>query len=78
VRGVKVLLGFSWNPPVSKFRRIAPYFLIGPISGPLVAGVVINWRDGRRVLAGMYGVVLAQYLILLPMLTTHYGLTAFH
>lgn len=63
---------------MSKFRRLAPYFLIGPISGPLVAGVVINWRGGRPVLAGMYSVALAQYLILLPMLATHYGLTAFH
>ena len=63
---------------MSKFRRLAPYFLIGPISGPLVAGVVINWRDGRRVLASMYGVALAQYLFLLPLVAAHYGMTVLH
>lgn len=60
---------------MSRLKRIAPYFLIGPISGPLVAGVVINLRDGRPVLAGLYGVLLAQYIVLLPALVAKLGLS---
>jgi hypothetical protein len=60
---------------MSSLKRIAPYMLIGPISGPLVAGIVINWRDGRPGLSAMYGVFLIQYVILLPLLTAKLGLS---
>jgi len=53
---------------MARFKRIAPYLLLGPISGPLLAGVVINYRDGRKVLAGLYAVALVQYFVLLPSL----------
>jgi hypothetical protein len=59
---------------VSRFKRLAPYFLVGPISGPLLAGVVINWRGGRPVLAGLYTIALIQYAILLPALVARLGL----
>jgi len=59
---------------VSRFKRLAPYFLIGPISGPLVAGVVINLRGGRPVLAALYTIALIQYVILLPAITAKLGL----
>lgn len=59
---------------MSRFRRLAPYFIIGPISGPLLAGVVINLREGRPVLGGLYAVALAEYSILLPLLVGHFGL----
>lgn len=59
---------------MSRLKRLAPYFLIGPISGPLVAGVVINLRDGRPMLAGLYGVLLIQYIVLLPALVAKLGL----
>ena len=58
----------------SRLRRIAPYFLIGPISGPLLAGVVINFREGRPVLASLYAIALVQYVILLPAVLTRMGL----
>ncbi len=60
---------------MSRLKRLAPYFLIGPISGPLVAGVVINLRDGRPMLAGLYGVLLIQYIVLLPALVAKLGLS---
>ena len=60
---------------MSTLKRIAPYMLIGPISGPLVAGIVINWRSGRPVLAGMYGFFLVNYAVLLPLLTAKLGLS---
>ena len=60
---------------MSRLKRLAPYFLIGPISGPLVAGVVINLRDGRPMLAGLYGVLLIQYIVLLPTLVAKLSLS---
>ena len=58
----------------ARLKRIAPFFLAGPISGPLLAGVVLNLKDGRPVLAGMYAVLLAQYTFLLPALIAKLGL----
>ena len=60
---------------MSRFKRLAPYFLIGPISGPLLAGVVHNLRGGRPVLGVMYAVALAEYAVLLPSLMTKMALT---
>lgn len=59
---------------MSRFKRLAPYFLIGPISGPLLAGVVINYRDGRPVLGTLYAILLVQYVILLPTLVAKLGM----
>ena len=59
---------------MSRLRRLAPYFLIGPISGPLLAGVVINFREGRPVLSGLYAFALLQYAILLPVITAKLGI----
>ena len=62
------------GPPLSKLKRLAPYFLIGPISGPLLAGVVINLREDRPVLAGLYAIALIQYVVLLPTVVARLGL----
>ena len=59
---------------MSRFKRLAPYFLIGPVSGPLLAGVVINFRGGRPILAALYGIALIEYAILLPALIAKLGL----
>jgi hypothetical protein len=59
---------------MARFRRLAPYFLIGPISGPLFAGVVINFRAGRPVLATLYAIALVQYALLLPYLVAKLGM----
>ena len=58
---------------LKSLRRVAPYFLIGPVSSPLVAGVVINFREGRPVLGSLYAVLLAQYVVLLPAVTARLG-----
>jgi len=62
---------------VSRFKRLAPYFLIGPISGPLLAGVVHNFQGGRPILAGLYAIALVEYTLLLPVLVAKFGLKAF-
>lgn len=59
---------------MSRIKRLAPFFLIGPISGPLLAGVVFNFQGGRPVLAAMYGVALAEYTFLLPYAVAKLGL----
>ena len=47
---------------------------IGPISGPLIAGVVFHLKDGRPVLAGLYAVALVEYVVLLPTLVAKMGM----
>jgi hypothetical protein len=61
---------------LSRLKRIAPFFLLGPVSGPLLAGVVFNLRDGRPVLAALYGLALLEFVFLLPVLTAQFGLRA--
>ncbi len=50
----------------SRWRRLAPFFLVGPISGPLLAGVVFNFRGGRPLLGALYAMALAEFVVLLP------------
>ena len=54
--------------PVARAARLAPFFLIGPISGPFLAGVLFNFRDGRPVLGSLYAIALALYLMVLPVM----------
>ncbi|MDD3836666.1 MAG: hypothetical protein PHG43_02385 [Phenylobacterium sp.] len=59
-------------PPRRTFKqhafRVAPFMLLGPITGPLVAGVVLNLKDRRPVLAGMYAVLLVELTLAAPLL----------
>lgn len=55
-------------------KRLAPFFLAGPISGPLLAGVVLNFRNGRPVLGSLYAIALAEVAIFLPLITAKLGL----
>ena len=54
--------------------KIAPYLLLGPISGLLVAGAVFNFRDGRPIVASLYGIALVAFTILLPYVVAVLGL----
>ena len=64
-------IGFSLPPRV---KRLAPFFLAGPISGPLLAGVVLNFKEGRPVLGSLYAIALAEFTVFLPMITAKLGL----
>ena len=57
-----------------RWKRLAPFFLLGPITGPLAAGVVFNLREGRPVLATLYAVALVELTVLLPVIVGVYGL----
>lgn len=61
---------------MSRFKRLAPFFLVGPISGPLLAGVVFNFRDGRPILGGLYVIALVEYTFLLPALVAKFSVMA--
>lgn len=50
--------------------RVAPFLIAGPITGPFMAGVYFNWREGRRVLAVLYGMAAVEAIILAPWLLT--------
>jgi hypothetical protein len=49
-----------------RIARLAPFLLIGPISGPLLAGVVFNFRGGRPFLGTLYAILLVLFYVLLP------------
>ena len=59
---------------MANLRRVAPFLLLGPITGPLVAGVVFNFREGRPVLGSLYAVLLTTLTICLPLITARMGL----
>ncbi len=42
---------------------------LGPVSGPLFLRANMHWRNGDKVLAGLYGIVILQFWLLLPALT---------
>jgi hypothetical protein len=61
--------------PISpRFKRLAPFFLAGPISGPLLAGVVLNFKEGRPVLGSLYAIALAEITVFLPLITAKLGI----
>lgn len=57
-----------------RWKRLAPFLLLGPISGPLLAGVVFNYREGRPVLASLYAIALLEFVALLPLVVARLGL----
>lgn len=46
--------------------RVAPWLLIGPISGPLLHGVVYNYRHGRTAMAVCYAIAFLEFGVILP------------
>lgn len=48
--------------------RVAPFLIAGPISGPFMAGVYYNWREGRPVLASLYAIAVLEAVVLAPWL----------
>jgi hypothetical protein len=59
---------------VSRFKRLAPFFLIGPVSGPLLAGAVFNFKEGRPFLGSLYAVAFVEFVVLLPLITAKLGM----
>ena len=70
----RLVLGVPVSP---RFKRLAPFFLLGPLTGPLLAGVVFNFRE-RPVLAALYAIALVQVFVLLPTVTAMLTLNLAH
>lgn len=62
-----------WRQALIRWRRLAPFFLLGPITGPLAAGVVFNFREGRPILATLYAIALVELTALLPVIVAVHG-----
>ncbi len=58
---------------LARFKKIAPYLLFGPISGLLIYGAVYNFRDGRPIIASLYGAALVAVTLGLPYLVALQG-----
>jgi hypothetical protein len=78
VNGPRDDLTRFWELPLSGLKRVAPFMLFGPVSGPLLAGVVFNLRDGRPILAGLYAIALAEAVIFIPAITAKLSLNLLH
>lgn len=61
---------------MANLRRVAPFLLLGPITGPIVAGIVFNFREGRPVLGSLYTILLVELTICLPLITARLGIDA--
>jgi hypothetical protein len=53
---------------MQSLKRLAPYMLLGPISGPLTAASVHYFRKGEPVMGALYMLVTANVFFLLPIL----------
>ena len=62
----------------ARVARLAPFFLLGPISGPFLAGVVFNFRGGRPVLGSLYATALVLWTLLLPAMTVKAAALSIH
>ena len=52
-------------PWLSRLPRLALYFAMGPVSGPLTANLIVCLRKGRYAMAGIYGAAIVEYFGLL-------------
>ena len=57
----------------SRVKRLAPFFVLGPLTGPLVAGIVLNLRRKKPVLASMYAYLLLYGTFALPAQVVAWG-----
>jgi hypothetical protein len=60
---------------MKRWARVAPFFLIGPVSGPLLAGAIFSFREGKPVRGALYTIALVAFVVLLPTLTVSIGRT---
>lgn len=45
---------------MSRTARLLFYACLGPITGPLAAGLARSIREGRHVMAGVYGLAIVE------------------
>jgi hypothetical protein len=50
----------------ARLMRVAPFLILGPLTGPLVAGLLSNLKKGRHVMGGFYAFGIVEVLLGLP------------
>ena len=55
---------------VARMKRIAPFLLLGPLTGPLVAGLVSTLAAQRPFMASVYALGLIEVALGLPTILT--------
>ena len=58
-------------PLRGRAATVAAIAALGPVTGPLAARMVVNWRRGDRILAAMYGAAILETALLLPLIATY-------
>lgn len=59
-----------------RLRRWVPYFLLGPVTGPLAAGVVRSLRARQPLLAGLYAFAVVEAWVVLPLVAHNFAVAA--
>lgn len=59
---------------MSRFKRMAPYLLLGPVTGPLAFGLVASLRDRHPILAALYALAILEFWLVTPLLVARLGL----
>jgi hypothetical protein len=63
---VPIFMGTRSRVVMQLLKYLAPYMLLGPISGPLTAASVHYFRKGEPVMGALYVFVTLQVFFLLP------------
>lgn len=58
-------------PLRDRAAALAVIAALGPVTGPLVSRMVVNWRRGDRILAALYGAAVLETALLLPLFAAH-------
>jgi hypothetical protein len=69
-----MLVGRGSSVVMQFLKRLAPYMLLGPISGPLTAASVHYFKKGEPVMGALYVMVTAEIFFLLPILVAKLSL----
>lgn len=57
-------------------KRWIPYVLLGPVTGPLAAGVMRSLRAGQPFLAGLYAFAVIEAWVVLPLVAHNFAVAA--
>jgi len=51
---------------LARLMRVAPFLILGPLTGPLVAGLLSSLKKGRLVIGGAYVLGIIEVVLGLP------------
>ena len=51
---------------LARLMRVAPFLVLGPLTGPLAAGLLSSLKKGRHAMGGVYALGIVEVLLGLP------------